>query len=51
MNWSMIIQIVQTITLVIAAFSWGYEKGRGDQMEDEIEFYEKHFKEKIEDDN
>lgn len=47
MNWGAIIQIVQTVALAIAAFSWGYEKGRGDEMQDEIDFYEKHLKKKV----
>ncbi len=51
MNWSAIITIVQTVALVIAAFSWGYEKGRGDEMQDEIDFYEKHLKKKAEDED
>lgn len=51
MDWGAIIQIVQTVALVIAAFSWGYEKGRGDEMQDEIDFYEKLHKKKVEDED
>ena len=50
MNWDAIIHIVQIIALGIAAFAWGYEKGRGDEMQDEIDFYEKHLKKKADDD-
>ena len=51
MNWDAIINIVQIVALAIAAFAWGYEKGRGDEMQDEIDFYEKHLKNKVEDED
>ena len=49
MNWDAIVHIVQIVALGITAFAWGYEKGRGDEMQDEIDFYEKRLKKKADD--
>ncbi len=47
----MTINFSMLILLVIVAFSWGYEKGRGDALEDEINFWERIKKDKEEEKN
>ena len=47
----MTINFAMLILLVLAAFSWGYEKGRGDAMEDEINFLERLKKDREEKNN
>lgn len=36
-----IIDIALTIVLAIVAFSWGYEKGYGDAIEENLDFFER----------
>ena len=41
-----IINLALLIIAVAAAFAWGYEKGRGDAMEDEIKYIESRLSQK-----
>ena len=47
----MTINFAMLVLLVFAAFSWGYEKGKGDAMEDEINFLERIRKDREEKNN
>lgn len=44
----LVINICLLISLVILAFSWGYEKGRGDAIEEELKELEEEAKRKVE---
>ena len=44
----LVINMCLLISLVMLAFSWGYEKGRGDAMEEELKELEEEAKRKVE---
>ena len=41
-----IINIALIVTAVASAFAWGYEKGRGDAMQEEIDYIERKLKQR-----
>lgn len=43
----LIINTCLLISLVVLAFAWGYEKGRGDALEDELKELEEEAKRKV----
>ena len=43
----LIINTCLLISLVVLAFSWGYEKGRGDALEEELKELEEDAKRKL----
>lgn len=44
----LVINTCLLISLVVLAFSWGYEKGRGDTLEEDLKELEEEAKRKVE---